>query len=85
MTEEQIKMARHALGLDDLNPRRSYRNRYAAGVGSSQLRAWDDLCDRGLATRGWQQVSTITFHLTKAGATLVLRRGETLDKEDFPQ
>jgi hypothetical protein len=46
MTPEQRKMARHALGLD--SSKRSYRNRYYAGVDAA-IEVWRDLKRKGMA------------------------------------
>ena len=77
MTPEQIKMARHALGLED-GRKVSYRNRYFAG-GPPTEAAWNDLVAKGLAER-----TSLCFHLTEVGAKAVLLAGERLDPEDFP-
>lgn len=71
-------MARHALGLGD-GRKVSYRNRYFAAPGSSKEAAWGDLVGHGFAER-----SNLCFHLTTAGAKMVLLLGERLDAEDFP-
>lgn len=83
MTPEQRKMARHALGLDGFR-RRSYRNRYAAGLGSTHEDQWNELCRRGLAERGQDGIAIVGFCLTDAGAREALDPGEILDPEDFP-
>lgn len=82
MTPSQLKMARHALGLDEKGV--SYRNRYAVGIGSPQESEWNDLCECGLAERGPDGLTFVTFWLTAAGARNVLFSGEMLDPEDFP-
>lgn len=82
MTPDQRKMARHALGLDQ-HPR-SYRNHYAAGVGTDIEERWEDLVRQGLAERGHQSERLVVFYLTNAGAKTVLGPGESLDPEDFP-
>lgn len=84
MTPEQRRLARHALGLD--LTKRSYRNRYAAGIGSPQEAAWYELESEGLAERAFANGLTFAhFRLTKKGARMVLEQGETLDPEDFPE
>jgi len=85
MTEEQIELARHALGLPNRN-RISYRNHFVAGEGHSEYVAWCDMVEKGFA-RG-KKGSQLTggdpvFWLTMAGASRALRRGETLDPDDF--
>lgn len=83
MTPEQLKIARHALGLPN-DRRHSYRNRYAATVGSKQEAAWDAMVAAGHAERG-DSVNVLSyFHLTLAGARASLEPKETLDLEDFP-
>lgn len=89
MNIDQYKMARHALGLPNKG-RKSYRNRYTAGVLSRAFEAWGALVDAGLATAhphdidGEQRCGLVTFCLTRAGAEAALERGERLDPEDFP-
>ena len=83
MTDEQRKLARHALGLD--NPAsggKSYRNRYFAGRGHS---AWSALHD--MVGKGWVNLEDVRgetlFTMNRRGAEMVLEKGETLDPEDF--
>lgn len=83
MNPEQLKMARHALGLVD-GRKQSYRNRYVAGLGTSQEDAWNEMCRKGLAERGRGRIETVGFCLTEAGAQEALGPGEQLDLEDFP-
>lgn len=82
MTPSQLKMARHALGLDESGV--SYRNRYVVGIGSPQEGEWNDLCQQGLAERGKNGLTFVGFCLTDAGARGTLYSGEMLDSEDFP-
>jgi hypothetical protein len=83
MTPDQIKMARHALGLPN-GSKRSYRNRYCAALGSKAEKAWNDLVRRSHAERGVEQVNTAIFHLTESGARIAIDPTERLDPEDFP-
>ena len=83
MTPDQIKMARHALGLPN-GIKRSYRNRYCAALGSREEKAWNDLVRRGHAERGIEQVKTAIFYLTESGARIAIDPVESLDLEDFP-
>jgi hypothetical protein len=83
MTPSQRKMARHALGLDG-ERKRSYRNRYVAGLGTTHEDEWNDLCRRGLAERGTDGIAIVGFCLTEEGAREALLPGEILDPEDFP-
>jgi len=85
MSPEQRKLARHALGLDNPDAKgRSYRSRYFASRGHS---AWNEL--HAMVGAGWMNLedtknrSETLFWLTKAGATLALDAGESLDPEDF--
>lgn len=85
MTPHQIELARHALGLPNRR-KQSYRNHFVAGEGHKEYEAWCDLVVKGLA-RG-KKGSPLTggdpvFWLTLAGAQVALRRGETLDPDDF--
>jgi hypothetical protein len=84
VTPEQIRMARHALGLDDEIPRKSYRNHYAAAVGSPQEAAWGDLVKQKYAVKGKRNPNsaTVGFCLTEC-AVEFLKPGESLDEEDF--
>lgn len=84
MSPEQLKLARHALGLPN-NFMRSYRNRYAAGIGTTQEAAWDDLVSKGMAERGTNGIAIVGFCLTLEGAKAALEPAETLDREDFPE
>ncbi|QEX18535.1 hypothetical protein FRZ44_38420 [Hypericibacter terrae] len=86
MTPDQIELARHALGLTN-GRRRSYRNHFVTGEGSHDYAAWQAMVAAGEATR--TKGNAITggddlFRLTKIGAVAALKRGETLDPEDFP-
>lgn len=86
MTECQIELGRHALGLP--NPRKtSYRNHFCAGVSHSDYPHWMAMVKDGNAThRSGNQLSggDDIFWLTKAGAMLCLMGREKLDDEDFP-
>lgn len=83
MTPDQIKLARHALGLpSDRN--RTYRNRYFAAPGTDFEERWDDLVRKGLAERHNDGGRHIVYLLTIAGARLALDKPEVLDPEDFP-
>lgn len=86
MTTEQIRLARHALGLPH-KTKRSYRNRYICGEGTTSFPDWEAMVAAGLATREdfSQNPSTrYWFGLTRAGAEAALLPGERLDREDFP-
>lgn len=87
MTRAQKKLARHALGVDRPRTKKSYRNRYAATPGSPSFYDWLAMVAMGEAEQGaaFNSAGGTMFHLTEAGATLALNKGETLDPEDFPQ
>jgi hypothetical protein len=85
LSTDENSVARHALGLPNLNMR-SYRNRYAT-FGGEQLELW-----MGLVRKQYAEViakrprSTLFyFALTQKGAVLALEPGETLCPEDFPE
>lgn len=87
MTKRQVDLARHALGLPNTN-RRSYRNRFVAGLGHPDYDDWYAMSRLGYAVRrdgdklpfGGNDL----FHLTREGAEAALVGRETLDPEDFP-
>lgn len=87
MTPEQVKLARHALGLP--NKRRiSYRNYFVAGPGHSDFVEWVVMVAAGNArSRTPSQIrgGDSTFWLTAKGAKAALKPGEKLDPEDFPE
>lgn len=78
MNSEQVRLARHALGLDGCR-RRSYRNRYYISAGSVHG-LWMAMVAQGYAETDGDRF----FCLTRKGAELVLRSGESLCPEDFP-
>jgi hypothetical protein len=84
MTPDQIKLARHALGLPN-RQKRSYRNRYHAAGSHPD---WSEMVAAGLATAtpiaSERMPDYTAFALTHRGAEMVLRKGEKLDSEDFP-
>ena len=85
MNDEQRQMARNALGLQ--YSEQSYRNRFLAGAGSRECKQWEALVDMGFAEL--LDVKSINkdfryFILTPEGARHVLKRGEALCPEDFP-
>lgn len=89
MTEKQIDLARHALGLDGRR-KVTYRNHYVTGPGpgSDDHEQWTAMVEAGLARR--RRGSELTggddrFSLTVEGARAALRPGERLDPEDFPE
>ena len=86
MSPEQIELARHALGLS--RSKCSFRNRFVAGPGHPDHDNWMAMVADGDAKR--RDGSTLPFSgddmfwLTRSGAEKTLKRGETLDAEDFP-
>lgn len=75
MTAEQRELARHALGLPNLN-KCSYRNRYFTGPSHA---VWN-----GMVKAGWAVFEVNMYALRRDGALLALDAGESLDLEDFP-
>lgn len=85
MTERQIDLARHALGLT--YKRVSYRNAFVTGEGSTDFPDWEDMVKGGFAwRRGPVKIfaGDYCFHLTRAGADAALNPGESLCPEDWP-
>ena len=88
LTENQIELARHALGLPNKR-RKSYRNRFVAGPGSKDYEAWLAMVALGAAKR--VDASRVhcggddLFFLTLSGARAATKRGESLCAEDFPR
>lgn len=87
MTEKQIALARHALGLPN-KARKSYRNYFVTGPGTPDWDDWLAMVEAGNATRrGPLEIfgGDSCFHLTRAGADVALRAGERLCGEDFAE
>lgn len=87
MNQEQLALARHALGLPNDNGK-SYRNRFYAAVNTRDWQQWNNMVERGLADKEKCDGSTVKhcwFWLTREGATLALMPRESLDAEDFPR
>jgi hypothetical protein len=84
MSQEQRRLARHALGLDN-SKRRSYRNRYLATNGSKTNWEWEQMVSAGWARIGLRQRVTTLYELTTPGALAAIDPGEHLDPEDFPE
>ena len=86
MTERQIELGRHALGLPN-KQRKSYRNHFVAGEGHSDYPDWLQMVEKGNATyRKGNEISggDDVFWLTEIGAKQCLKGKEKLDSEDFP-
>ena len=93
MTDKQLSLARHALGIDDARARggwkRTYRNRYCVSYGEKDWWRWMLMVARGWATHSLLNAHSVRwaddfFHLTRKGALLALRSREQLCPEDFP-
>ncbi len=84
MSQEQRRLARHALGLDT-SKRRSYRNRFLATNGSKTNWEWEQMVAAGWARIGLRQQVTTLYELTTPGALAAIGPGETLCPEDFPE
>ncbi len=86
LSEAQVALARHALGLDGQR-RRSYRNRYVVDAGCPDHDHWMAMVAAGLArvrkSISWMGGMDI-FWLTREGGEAVLQKGESLCSEDFP-
>lgn len=85
LSEEQWRLARHALGLPN-ERRRPYRNRFFASTGTRDYFEWLAMVAIGAA--GHEPPSTAgTMHffwLTPTGARAALAPRERLCPEDFP-
>lgn len=84
MTEKQIELARHALGLPN-DRKMSYRNRFCASPVSGDYIEWQAMVDHGDAImRRYPDLvaNSDMFYLTLQGATKALKGKEKLDKED---
>lgn len=75
-TDEQVSKARHALGLD--RERVAYRNYYSCEDDPD----WNDLVERGMATKRKSPVSPdFLYHLTKRALFYFLNPGEQIGEE----
>lgn len=82
LTPNQLRLARHALGLpNDRN--RSYRNRYYVSPGGPAMRDFMAMQKGGLAVIESDGANAFCY-LTRAGAEVALEPGESLCPEDFP-
>lgn len=85
MTPYQRHLARSALGLAHEGTR-SYRNRFAAAIGTRDYAEWRAMVDAGHAMRvPWLYSYGDHFFLTRAGAERAINKNERLDPEDFPR
>lgn len=88
LTGKHIDILRHTLGLDAGQIKRSYRNRYIAGQKHPNRIDLMELVMTGfMIKRSGEELfgSSDLFQATYQGAIAVLRKGETLCPEDFPQ
>ena len=85
LTEKQLSLARHALGLDGKREL-SYRNHFTTGRGGSDYDSWIAMVEAGHAAMTTTDTSAARriFKLTTRGAVAALLDGELLDPEDFP-
>lgn len=86
VSDSQLQLARHALGLPNESAR-SYRNRFYVPKANPAHAEWCDMVAKGLAKQRSDCPGialTDMFTLTKAGAEIALLLGERLDPEDFP-
>ena len=79
-TDPQVKKARHALGLD--RQMTAYRNYW----GGSDDADWNDMVERGFATKRESPVSAgFVYQLSKQSAFFFLDAGEALESDmKFP-
>ena len=86
MTDQQVALARHALGLPNAR-KRTHRNHFCAGPGHDDYEQWEAMVNAGYAIKRASSMLTagdVFFHLTRAGAELALQPGERLCPEDWP-
>jgi hypothetical protein len=86
VTENQIELGRHALGLPNKR-KTSHRNHFCASAGHTDYEDWLQMVAQGNARiingnalSGGDDV----FSLTRGGAEQCLAYREKLDVEDFP-
>ena len=83
LTDRQIELARHALCFSWSANKPSYRNRFYTGSSGKGADHADWL--RMVAVGAAEMDGNGWFWLTQVGAEAVLKRGESLCKEDFPK
>jgi hypothetical protein len=83
MTDKQIQLARHALGLPN-KKNTSYRNRYCIGVGCDGYEEWEAMVAQGDAIKrtGPLWGGDDMFHLTLKGALAVREPKEHISRDD---
>ena len=86
LTARQRALARHALGLPN-RTKKSYRNRFVAGVDHVDFGEWMQMVtDANAGRRAGTSLhygGDDLFWLTEQGARQALNKGERLDPEDF--
>lgn len=83
---QAMALARHALGFDNIDIKKSYRNRYAASPTSGSGIHFEDMVQKGFARRDIVQPGSNTIYaMTFEGAIRALQPGEALCGEDFPR
>ena len=83
MTENQLALARHALGFPNRR-NESYRNHFCIGKGGDGYEEWMDLVSKGLAIRrtGPHWGGDDMFYLTLKGALEARGPKEHISRED---
>jgi hypothetical protein len=86
MTDEQRKLARHALGLPN-KKNTSYRNRFCTGEGSTDFPHWEAMVAQEDATKrtGPHWGGDNMYYLTLQGALAARDPKEHLSREDTAQ
>lgn len=86
MTNEQRKLARHALGFPN-KTNQSYRNHFCTGQGSTDFPLWEEMVAAGEAIKqsGPHWGGDDMFHLTLKGALQARDAKEHLSREDAAQ
>ncbi len=83
LTDDQRKLARHALGLPNSRCT-SFRNRFITVGATVTGRVWEEMVAEGLATKyPFGATGDHLYKLTLAAARAALTEGEALDMEDF--
>jgi hypothetical protein len=85
VTENQIELGRHALGLPN-KQRESYRNHFVAGPAHDDYAEWAVMVSEGNAVRLERSElygGDFCFNLTRIGAEKCLKGKERLDADDF--
>jgi hypothetical protein len=83
MTDEQRKLARHALGFPN-KTNTSYRNHFCTGAGSVDFPHWEAMVEAGEAVKrtGTMWGGDDMFHLTLKGGLAARDPKEHLSREE---